>query len=121
MLKKWKTMAAAVLALGSAIVLADDISISDGKSIRFGKGQSVTTNWSTRHSNPLDNTYQETVRVLPVCVNGRSFVVTLGMAGIWDTSGNGGAGGSAGAGGGSGIVQVFDTDTDGKMAAVACK
>ncbi len=104
-------------ALACTTALASDISIGSAKSNRFGNLESLATNWSTLHSNPTNNTYQETVRVMPVCVNGRSFVVTLGMAGVWDTSTNAGAG----AGGGAGIVQVFDANSSGALAAVACK
>ncbi|CAM3455700.1 hypothetical protein [Parendozoicomonas haliclonae] len=116
-LKSWKALIAAASLGFLATSATADIKIGDSKSTRFGKGESVTTNWSTLHSNPLDNTYQETVRVMSVCVNGRSFVVSMGMAGIWDTSNNAGAG----AGGGTGIVQVFDTDASGNMVPVTCK
>ncbi|MTI14698.1 hypothetical protein [Sansalvadorimonas verongulae] len=97
--------------------MASNITLGESKSTRFGKGESVATNWSTLHSNPLDNTYQETIRVMSVCVDGRSFVVSMGMAGVWDTSNNTGAG----AGAGTGIVQVFDQDEDGNMRPVRCK
>lgn len=100
-----------------AAVASSGIKLGDSKATRFGKAESVTTNWSSLHSNPLDNRYQETVRVMSVCVNGRSFVVSMAMAGVWDTKGNSGAG----AGAGSGIVQVFDQDESGNLRPVGCK
>ena len=116
--KTWELIVGLLVGLGLATqVAASKISLGESKSTRFGKGESITTNWSTLHSNPLDNTYQETIRVMSVCVDGRSFVVSMGMAGVWDTTNNAGAG----AGAGTGIVQVFDLDENGHMRPVRCK
>ena len=116
MLKTWK---AVILTAGLSITASSalaEIKIGESKSNRFGPAEKTTANWSTLHSNPLDNTYQETIRVMSVCVNGRSFVVAQGMAGVWDTTSNAGAG----AGGGAGIIQVFDTNSEGNLAPVSC-
>ncbi len=105
------------LALGlAASQVTADITLLDSTSNRYGKGVSATTNWSTLHSNPAENTYQETMRVTSVCVSGKTFVVAMGMAGIWDTTNSAGAG----AGAGAGIVQAFDTNADGNMVPIPC-
>ncbi|WP_281645106.1 hypothetical protein [Parendozoicomonas sp. Alg238-R29] len=119
MRKSWKVVGliAGIGLATQAITASAKITLGDSKSNRFGKGESLTTNWSSLHSNPLDNTYQETIRVMSVCVDGRSFVVSMAMAGVWDTTSNAGAG----AGAGSGITQVFDKDENGNMTPVRCK
>ncbi len=102
------------LSITTAPALAD-ISIGNQKSNRLGKAESLAPNWSTLHSNPIDNSYQETIRIMEVCINGRSFAVSQSMAGVWST------GTGAGAGAGAGIVQIFDADGNGVMRAVTCK
>ncbi len=111
---------ALVAALGLSFGLSGaafaEITIDTSESYRFGVGSKLVTNWETRHSNITDNSYQEIVRVLPVCVDGRRFIVASGMAGVWE-DGNVGAG----AGAGAGIIQVFDADANGIMRAVSCE
>ena len=116
MLRKAGKIAGLVLAAGlfSAPVIAD-ITVGNHKSNRLGKGESLAPNWSTTHSNPVLNNYQETIRFIEVCVNGRSFVAAQSMAGVWDPKAG------AGAGAGIGIVQVFEQAPDGNMQAVSCK
>ena len=109
-----------IAGLGLALVMVSatataEITIGKHKSNRLGKGESLAPNWSTTHSNPVLNNYQETIRFMEVCVNGRSFVAAQSMAGVWDTKTG------AGAGAGIGIVQVFERSSDGSMQAVDCK